>query len=62
MTTRTWQWMHTLVAAALAASTGSVATAALVAGSDAFASGLLFMGVGTLVSLAACGVAMRGSQ
>jgi len=53
------KWIQTLVAAALGASTCSVATAALLAGGQALASGVLFIGLGTLVTIAACAAADR---
>jgi len=49
--------MQTLITAALGASTSSVATAVLLAGGHALASGLLFIGLGTVVVIAACAAA-----
>jgi hypothetical protein len=48
------KWIQTLIAAAFGASTSSVATAALLAGGHVLVNGLLFIGLGTVVIIAAC--------
>lgn len=55
--TRRQQYLQSFVAASLGVITYSVAAAMLRDTPDAFASGLLFIGLGTLVSLVACAVA-----
>jgi hypothetical protein len=46
--------IQTLIAAAFGASTSSVATAVLLAGGQVLVNGLLFIGLGTVVIIAAC--------
>jgi len=46
--------IQTLIAAAFGASTSSVVTAVLLAGGQVLVNGLLFIGLGTVVIIAAC--------
>ena len=51
------KWIQPLLAAAFGGSTCSVATAVLLAGGQVLASGLLFIGLGAVVVIAACAAA-----
>lgn len=54
--TRRQRYLQSFVAAGLGVITYSIATKLLIDAADVFASGLLFIALGTLVSLVACAV------
>lgn len=54
--TRRQQYLQSFVAAGLGVITYSIATKLLIDAADVFASGLLFIALGTLVSLVACAI------